>query len=459
MRCNSCALYVFFFLHSNCSKNCLRGTVPVIRNLKPQSRFSSSCSQANVELNVVPFFRTEQSSNDYINSLYKQKHYNEALKAFEFLRKNTNYSLSSSSYAYLISACSSLRSLDNGRKVHSHILASKFQPDIILYNHILNMYGKCGPLKDARKNGKGHDAIELYYQMLKSGIMPDQFTFGSVVKACSGGGNVGLGRQLHAQVVKSEVGSHLIAQNALIAMYSKFDQIDDAWNVFSCIATMDLISWGSIIAGFSQLGYDREALFHFKEMLHHGDYQPNEYIIGSVFCACSGLLHSEYGKQIQFGLGRNVFAGCSLCDMYARCGFLDFARIIFNQIERPDLALWNAIIAGVANNSNVNEALSLFACMRHLRLIPDGLTVRSLLVLAPVLRHSVRCIFEIASMEMGNQVYCYIMKTGHVLDVYVMNGLICMYIKCGSLEIARELFDFIEDLNVVSWSSLIVGYA
>ncbi|KAK1561789.1 hypothetical protein Q3G72_000544 [Acer saccharum] len=89
-------------------------------------------------------------------------------------------------------------------------------------------------------NGKGHDAIELYYQMLKSGIMPDQFTFGSVVKACSGGGNVGLGRQLHAQVVKSEVGSHLIAQNALIAMYSKFDQIDDAWNVFSCISTMDL---------------------------------------------------------------------------------------------------------------------------------------------------------------------------------------------------------------------------
>ncbi|KAK0595227.1 hypothetical protein LWI29_004706 [Acer saccharum] len=85
------------------------------------------------------------------------------------------------------------------------------------------------------QNGKGHDAIELYYQMPKSGIMLDQFTFGSVVKACSGGGNVGLGRRLHAQVVKSEVGSHLIAQNALIAMHSKFDQIDDAWNVFSCM--------------------------------------------------------------------------------------------------------------------------------------------------------------------------------------------------------------------------------
>ncbi|TXG59140.1 hypothetical protein EZV62_016969 [Acer yangbiense] len=65
---------------------------------------------------------------------------------------------------------------------------------------------------------------------------------------------------------------------------------------------------------------------------------------------------------------------------------------------------------------------------------------------------------KIASMEMGNQVHCYIMKTGHVLDVYVLNGLIDMYIKCGSLEIARELFDFMEDPNVVSWSSLIVGH-
>ena len=66
---------------------------------------------------------------------------------------------------------------------------------------------------------------------------------------------------------------------------------------------------------------------------------------------------------------------------------------------------------------------------------------------------------EIASMEMGNQVHFYIMKTGYVLDVYVMDGLIDMYLKCGSLEIACELFDFMEDPNVVSWSNLIVGYA
>ncbi|KAL5807250.1 hypothetical protein ACOSQ4_029983 [Xanthoceras sorbifolium] len=185
------------------------------------------------------------------------------------------------------------------------------------------------------QNGKERDAIELYFQMLNLGITPDQFTFGSIIKACSGGGNVGLGRQIHAQVVKSEVGSHLVPQNALIAMYT-IDQISNAWNVLSRVAKKDLISWGSMIAGFSQLGYDREALYHFKEMHRHGGYQPNEFIFGSVFSACSSLLHPDYGRQINgvcinFGFGRNIFAGCTLCDMYARCGFLDFTRMIFSR--------------------------------------------------------------------------------------------------------------------------------
>ena len=84
--------------------------------------------------------------------------------------------------------------------------------------------------------------------------MPDQFTFGSIIRSISGLCCVGLGRQLYAHVIKSEHRSHLISQNALIAMYTKFDRILDAWNVFSGIARKDITSWGSMIAAFSKLG-------------------------------------------------------------------------------------------------------------------------------------------------------------------------------------------------------------
>ncbi|KAF5737558.1 pentatricopeptide repeat-containing protein [Tripterygium wilfordii] len=556
----------------------------MIRNLRYSPRIALSYNDfAAVKPTGLPSLRTEQFTNehltnDYIQSLCKQRLYREALDAFDFIRKNTAFNIELSTYARLICACSALRSLEHGRKVHNHILTSNCQPDIILQNHILNLYGKCGSLKEARKffdgmvqrnlvswtsviagysqNGKEVDAILLYLEMLQSGVLPDHFTFGSILKACSGLGNVGLGRQIHAQVIKSEFGSHLIAQNALIAMYSKFDKIADAWDVFFRIREKDLISWSSMIAGFSQLGYECESLHYFRGMVCQGTYVPNEYLFGSAFRSCSSLLKPEYGRQIhslclKFGFGGNNFAGCSLCDMYARCGFLGSARIVFRQIERPDLASWNAIIAGIASGSDANEALSQFARMRHLGLIPDDITFRSLLcsctnplslyhgmqvhsyiiklgfdfyvsvcnalltmyakcsnlhnafsvfeemrntadsvswnaVLTSCLLHKqpgevlrlsklmlgseikpdhitinniLGACAEIASLEMGNQIHCYTMKSGLILQAPVVNGLIDMYAKCGSLVSAQKLFDSVVNPDVVSWSSLIVGYA
>ncbi|KAI8010577.1 Pentatricopeptide repeat-containing protein [Camellia lanceoleosa] len=220
--------------------------------------------------------------------------------------------------------------------------------------------------------------------MQKSGLMPDQFTFGNIIRSCSSLSSIELVRQLHVHVIKSKFGSYLIAQNALIAMYTKFGQIADALDVFSGIEKKDFISGSSMIACFSQLGYELEALSHFKEMLCEGVYQPNEFVFGSAFSACGSLLQPKCGRQThgmitKFGLGRDTFAVCSLSDMYAKCGLLHFAKTAFYHIERPDLVSWNAIIAGFAYGGDVDEAMLFFSQMRHLALTPDDITVRSLL--------------------------------------------------------------------------------
>ncbi|KAL2225896.1 pentatricopeptide repeat-containing protein At3g53360, mitochondrial [Sesamum indicum] len=529
--------------------------------------------------NVVhPSSKIEQSFNIYISSLCKQKLFKDALQTFDVLEKNANCLVDPSTYALLISACSSLRSIEYARKIHNHILESNLLPNMILENHIVNMYGKCGFTKDARKvfdnmwernvvswtaliagysqNGPDIEAIKLYIQMQQSGFMPDHFTFGSVIKACSGLTEVDLGDQLHAQVIKSEFGSHLIAQNALIAMYTKFGRINEACSVFSRIKSKDLISWSSMIAGFSKLGYELEALCCFKEMLFQGTYYPNEFIFGSVFSACGCLGQPEYGRQIhgisiKYGFKGDAFAGCSLTDMYAKCGFLCSAKTAFDLIESPDIASWNAVIAGFAYGGDANEAMLIFSQMRHLGLAPDDITVRSLLcgfadpfglsqgkqlhsyiikigldmdipvcntlltmyancsdfmdaykmfndiqgnadlvswnaiITMCMHQHQVAEVFllfrtmllfqgrpdhitlanvlgacgKFASLEMGHQVYCFAVKNGLDFDIIVMNGLIDMYVKCGSLERARKLFDCMQNPDVVSWTSLIVGCA
>ncbi|XP_010277183.1 PREDICTED: pentatricopeptide repeat-containing protein At3g53360, mitochondrial [Nelumbo nucifera] len=446
----------------------------MIKSLKPQRLVISNCRR-NDQPALWSNFKTEQSSNDYINSLCKQNLFREALQAFDFLRSETHFRVNLSTYARLICACSSLKCLQQGRKVHDHLLKSNVQPDIILLNHILSMYGRCGSLKDARKvfdgmpernevswtsmiagysqNSWGEDAIELYFKMRQSGLMPDQFTFGSILKACSGLSDIKLGRQLHSHVIKSEFGSHLIAQNALVAMYTKLDYIDDASTVFDHIAIKDLISWSSMITGFAQHAYELKALHLFKEMLSLGVYHPNEFIFGSVFSACNGLLNSEYGRQIhgmstKFGLGKDVFAGCSLSNMYAKCGRIDYARTAFYQIERPDLVSWNAIIDGFAYIEDANEAMSFFCQMRHSGLVPDKTTVICLLCSC----RNTSVLFQ------GQQVHSYIMKMGFNLDISVCNTLLTMYAKCSDLSYAFTIFEEMQSgVDLVSWNAMLTA--
>lgn len=441
---------------------------------------SSTCNNINIVKHFISSttinsnFKTENSSNDYISSLCKQKQYSKALDAFHFLQNNTQFSLKPSTYAHLFSACSYLKSIQLAKTIHDHLLLSDCKPDIVLQNHILNMFGKCGSLSDAFKvfdqmpernvvswtsliagysqNGRGVDAIRLYIDMLCSGVMPDQFTFGSIIRACANmSDDVELGRQLHGNVIKSEFGSCLIPLNALISMYNKYDRIADASNVFSRIKTKDLISWSSMITGFSQQGYELEALSCFKEMISLGVYQPNEFIFGSILSACGSLLHPQYGRQIhgmsiKFGLGGNLFAGCSLSDMYAKCGLLHCAQIAFFEIESPDLVSWNAIIAGFAYGGYANDAISFFSRMRHLGFSPDNITIRSLL-----------CAFTNPyTLNQGKQVHSYIIKRGLSSDVAVSNTLLSMYAKCLNLCDAFDMFNEIKNnANLVSWNAIL----
>ncbi|KAM3217447.1 pentatricopeptide repeat-containing protein, mitochondrial [Capsicum annuum] len=422
-------------------------------------------------------FSNEQLSNDHIIFLCKQKLFKQALEAFELLEKNTSCNLYPSTYAQLVSACSSIRSLYYARKVHSHIVElSNYKPDMIFQNHLLNMYGKCGSLKDARKvfdemaernlvtwtsiiagysqNGEEIEALKLYFQMRRVGLVPDQFTFGSVIKACSNMDQVELGKQLHGHVVKAEHGLHLIAQNALIAMYTRFSQVNEALKVFTRIKTKDLISWSSMIAGYAQLGYESEALSCFREMLSQRIYKLNEFVFGSVFNVCRSLAQAEYGRQIhglsiKFGLSFDAFAGCAVTDMYARCGWLCSARTAFDQIGNPDLVAWNALIAGFAYGGDPDEAMSLFSQMRTLSLNPDDVTVRSLL-----------CAFVSPSaLILGKKVHCYVIKCGFDLDISVSNTLLSMYSNCSDLPDAHRIFNemnYKEDL--VSWNAILTAF-
>ncbi|PKA65502.1 Pentatricopeptide repeat-containing protein [Apostasia shenzhenica] len=432
--------------------------------------FSASCQK------FLPFFsdlRVRFHEEAAITELCKQKNFREAISAFTSLKSRK---LRRSTYSQLCIACANLKSLRHGRLVHQHLsCTSNTAPDVILHNHILNMYGKCGAMDEARQlfdempernlvswtsmisgysqNFREIEAVEFFIEMLRSGFFPDQFSLGSVVRSCSGLSDAELGRQLHSYAIKLDYGSDLIVENTFVNMYSNSDRIDEAFAVFQRIAEKDLISWGSMISGFSQHGHDLEALYLFREMIGEGSCQPNQFHFGSVFNSCGSLNLLEYGKQlhslcIKFGHGKDAFAGCSLSEMYAQCGRLDFTKMTFYHVEFPDIVSWNSVIGAFSRGGLLDESLRFFSKMRLSGLNPDNITIRWLLSACT----SPQYLFQ------GQTLHSYTLKMTFARNTAICNSLLNMYAKCSDLNTVSYLFEDMEsNQDTVSWNTVLTA--
>lgn len=337
------------------------------------------------------------------------------------------------------------------------------------------MYGKCAAMDDARqlfdsmpernvvswtamisgysRNNREAEAVELYSGMLRTGLFPDQFSLGSVIRSSSGLFDGELGRQVHCHVVKLGYELDLTVLNALVTMYSKTDRINDALMVFQKITEKDEVSWGSMIAGFAQQGRELEALHLFKEMISTGVHWPNEFHFGSAFSACGNLSLLGYGEQIhslctKLGLEKDPFAGCSLSGLYARCGKLICTRKSFYQVEVPDLVSWNSVISAFACENFVNEAVQFFSEMRLSGLEPDDITIRCLLCACRIPQ----------SLFQGQLIHAYLFKMSFDRNIAVCNALLNMYAKCSELNTAMNLFKEMNNTrNTVSWNTILTA--
>ncbi|KAJ8421981.1 hypothetical protein Cgig2_007559 [Carnegiea gigantea] len=448
----------------------------MLRKLKPKLQFSSKNGCPNMQLLELSNFRSEQQSNDYISSLCKQQRFRQALEAFHLLVQNSNFKINLSTYAHLFSACSSLRSLENGKKVHNHLQITFCQPDVVLQNHILNIYGKCGSLRDAQmvfdvmpernalswtsliagysQNQQEKTAMTLYFDMLCSGFMPDNYTLGSVIKACTSTGDINLGRQLHTQLVKSTSDSCLIAHNALISMCTKFQQIVDASTIFSRISLSfyskmryvglfpDEITIGSLLCACTT-----SSVLHTGERLHC-------YIVkmGNLLKTCAQLTSLDIGKQVhsyalKVGLEYDNSVANGLLDLYTKCGVLGGARTLFECMEGTDVVPWSTLIVGCAQSGHGQEALSLFERMIDLGVNPNEITFIGVLSACS----------HIGLVEEGWQFYKTMeARYGVVPTREHCSCLVDMLARAGHLIEAK---DFIKQLtfepDIVAWKTLL----
>lgn len=290
--------------------------------------------------------------------------------------------------------------------------------------------------------------------MCENSVQLDEFTFPSVLKACSRLGALREGEQMHAQIMKYfGFNSDGFVQNTLIHMYASCGELEIARNVFDEMPRRDVMTWNSILAGYAKNGRWDEVVRLFREMQELG-VEFDEVTLISVLTACGRVADLELGEWIgeyvdANGLKGNVALITSLIDMYGKCGQVDTARRLFDQMDRRDVVAWSAMISGYSQVNRCREALDLFKKMQEANVEPNEVTMVSVLYSCAAL----------GALETGKWVRFYIKKKKMKLTVILGTALIDFYAKCGSIEGSIEVFDKMPSRNVFSWTALIQGLA
>lgn len=264
-------------------------------------------------------------------------------------------------------------------------------------------------------HGLPDSAVAFYFCMRASRAPPNTYTFALLVKACIHGGNagklIGLGKEVHGQILKCGVEDVIVVKNSLLNMYCAMDHLAEARLLFDKSWHLDLISWNTLISAYGKNGDVVTARELFERMperslvswsamidgyVRNGDFsvalklfddmedermKPDVVTLASVLKACAQLGALDQGRWIhQYidsnGLARegNVILETALVDMYCKCGCIDEASKVFDTVRSGDVVSWNAMIGGLAMHGHGQRALELFGRMKERGIIPNEST-------------------------------------------------------------------------------------
>ncbi|XP_057423186.1 pentatricopeptide repeat-containing protein At3g14330 [Lotus japonicus] len=344
--------------------------------------------------------------NPTLKSLCKSGKLEEALRLIE---SSTPTPYQDEDISQLLHLCISRKSLEHGQKLHHHLLHSKGRviENPTLKSKLITLYSVCGRLDEARRvfqdeekdppesvwvamaigysrNGLSKEALLLYRDMLSRSVEPGNFAFSVALKACTDVGDSRVGRAIHAQLAKRDEEADQVVNNALLRFYVECGCSGDVLRVFEVMPQRNVVSWNTLIAGFSGQGKVFETLDAFRAMQLKEGMGFSWITLTTVLPICAQLTALHSGKEIH---GQIVKSGKkadrpllnALMDMYAKCGSIGYCKKVFDGMESKDLTSWNTMLAGYSINGQIEKAIDLFDEMIRSNIRPDGITFVSLL--------------------------------------------------------------------------------
>ncbi|PON58664.1 Tetratricopeptide-like helical domain containing protein [Trema orientale] len=134
---------------------------------------------------------------------------------------------------------------------------------------------------------------------------------------------------------------------------------------------------------------------------------------------------------------------------------VEFARHVFfthhafqTRLEEEDPFLWNAVIKSYSHGSDPKQALVMFCLMLENGVCVDEFSFSLVL----------KACGRLGMVKEGLQIHGLLKKMEVGSDLYLQNSLMSWYLRCGSIEFARQLFDKMPKRDSVSYNLMIDGY-
>ncbi|KAG9447708.1 hypothetical protein H6P81_013836 [Aristolochia fimbriata] len=401
----------------------------------------------------------------------------EVLVALERMQRS-GFSPSHASLAQALLACGELGCLDKGILIHDFIVQKGFDSVLPVANSLMSMYINLGRIELASLvfyNMLSRDLVswnsmlmgyargmnwakvfDVYASMQVENIVPNHVTFLGLLMACGQALHFSLGQSIHGHLIRLGILGDLRVGTSLVDMYCKCGKVDYAHAIFEEeLHCRSLVSWNSLIAGYSQNGYDYEAVLLFHRMLMDSCLKPDLVTITNLIPSFAslmdlGMTQSIHGFIIKSGIEvcMDVVLGTAMIDAYCKSLDIGASFLIFSSMKKTNTATWNALMSGYILNGFAYKCMNLFVEMLYKNVVLDAVTLMTLL----------QSCGELRSKNIGKLVHGFCKKSGFDLHLMVSNAMIDMYMLCKSAESSELLFNSMPSKNLVTWNTMLSGF-
>ncbi|KAL8056657.1 hypothetical protein ABFX02_04G133000 [Erythranthe guttata] len=410
---------------------------------------SGQCDQALRLFNSMPR-RTTVSYNTMISGYLSNGSFKQAQKLFDEMPLKELVTCN-----IMISGHIRNKNLGAARKLFDEMPVK----DVVSWNAMLSGYAQNGFVDEARRV---FDSMPVKNEISWNGILSAYVQNGKIDEAralfqskdhwaviswnCLMGGYLKQKRLVEArQIFDSMPVKDEVSWNTMITCYAQNGKMEEARKLFEQSPIQDVFAWTAIVSGYIQNGQLDEARRIFDEMPQKNIVSWNAMIAGYVQSKNMDLA----GELFEEMPCRNISSWNTMITGYAQNEDIARARNLFDRMPNRDCISWAAIISGYAQIGDSEEALQMFIEMKR-----DGERLN---------RSAFTCVLstcaDIAAFELGKQIHGHVVKAGYEFGCFVGNALLAMYCRCGSIDEAQEVFKRIEDKDVVSWNTIIIGYA